>query len=162
MFIITAANLLIFGKLRKNLATLRSCVHGNNGEATVLKNLPLSTQPEQISNNSTIRDTASSSNRLVRTREREFKQTSITLLAVSLEFLLFSVLRASFLILSIATSVGISKVKLLHEEMQLFYNISIYFNLLNHSANFFLYLIHIPSFRKEFFSFKNSCFKLIR
>jgi hypothetical protein len=157
--IIMAANILVFLKLKRNLNALKLSMTGSSqsdGEAAELKNLRSNIESEQYSDNLMHRK---SSYQILKRRKHELKKTAFSLFAISFEFCLFNMPYTIYMILTLVNErIEFSWTSGLED----FGKISFQLNLLNQSANFILYFVHISSFRTEFFYIFKRCCKCFR
>jgi hypothetical protein len=169
--IITVSNILVMVKLKKNLNSLRKnstrMLYQLNSDTIQVSEAR--SQSRSSSSNSTkraVREAIASrlSHRTVNRREKELKKTVFTLIAISVEFCVFKVPFAVYIITRLLNDRSdlvlnfFSKLENLHH----FQKISSFLNILNQSGNFVLYFIHMGSFRKEFLGLFIRCYRLIR
>jgi hypothetical protein len=165
--IIIAANVLVVIKMRKNLKELRYNIHrslSSQNSAAHSINTRINSQNgvSRFSNEiSDVQKSSSPSYRMIKKRERELKRTAFTLFAVSFEFFLFNIpTRASIIVVNLLCRKGCRKSFPI--DIDFFTRISNCLIIANYSLNFFLYLIHISSFRNEFFNLVARCLKCLK
>jgi hypothetical protein len=155
-------------KLKKNLNSLRknstTLLYQLNND-TIQISEARSQSRSSCSTRLAVREAVSSrlSYRTVKRREKELKKTVFALIAVSVEFCVFKVPFAVYIITQLCNDRSnfifnfFSKLENLHS----FQKISSFLNILNQSGNFVLFFIHMGSFRKEFLGFFTKCYRLV-